>query len=192
MQRYFTVKEISKIIEVSKPTIQKAINNKKIEADHSKGQYRYYNLEQVKEIIREIYPGFDFSVFAGGAEEPPKSQNEVQNPQTEPKILQNEVQNPQTEPPKPPTTQNQDALQKALEIMQKELENKNEQIKDLQQQLTAANSQISSLASQISDLAKAASYITAADKTAKIIDQQQKESEEEQGKKKKWFQFWKK
>lgn len=76
-------------------------------------------------------------------------------------------------------------LQKALEILQQEIENKNEQIKDLQQQLAAAYT-------QIGELAKAASYITAADKTEKIIDHQQKDLGEKPEIRKRWFQFWKK
>ena len=83
-----------------------------------------------------------------------------------------------------------------IEMLKEEIKKKDQQIEKLQQRLDHAQD-------LIADMAQKAQYITAADKTEKIMQQQpdQKEIIEaaaatenqktEEKSKKKWFQFWK-
>ena len=88
-----------------------------------------------------------------------------------------------------------DISRELIEMLKEEIKKKDQQIEKLQASIEKAYS-------QIADMAQKAQYITAADKTEKIMQQQpdQKEIIEssttnsqntEKHLKKKWFQFWK-
>ena len=79
----FTVKEIADFVGVSKPTVQKVINENFIEADKiEKNKFRYYSYEKTVFIIRILKPDFDFSILPKNTEKEPqnieKSPNEPQ------------------------------------------------------------------------------------------------------------------
>ena len=191
--KFYTVKEIADILGVSKTTVQKAIKAAAIECDKVEKNRQYYSLEKTKQIIIKANKDFDLDTLQVGLEvenSPTKTENQTENSQ----IL----------------TENSPTIDKALEILEKQLDEKNSTIKDLQEKLAAAYSQISEQSKTIADLATKAQYITAADKTAQIMDKQQKQEEmkasaaatdivqtepqEEQPKpqkEKKWFEFWK-
>lgn len=96
-----------------------------------------------------------------------------------------------------------------IEILKEEIKKKDQQIERLQLQLDKERDALKQAYSQIADMAQKAQYITAADKTEKIMQQQpdqeeiikpavnienhniEKEKETEKISKKKWFQFWK-
>ena len=95
-----------------------------------------------------------------------------------------------------------DVSKELIEMLKEEIKKKDQQIERLQQRLDHAHD-------LIADMAQKAQYITAADKTEKILLQQTKEDPEEviafeaenqnterkndteEKPKKKWFQFWK-
>ena len=205
--RFYTVKEIADILGVSKTTVQKAIKAAAIECDKVEKNRQYYSLEKTKQIIIKANKDFDLDTLQVGLEvenSPTKTENQTENSQILTENSPTESENSKTK------TENSPTIDKALEILEKQLDEKDSTIKDLQEKLAAAYSQISEQSKTIADLATKAQYITAADKTAQIMDKQQKQEEmkasaaaadivqtepqEEQTKpqkEKKWFEFWK-
>ena len=205
--RFYTVKEIADILGVSKTTVQKAIKAAAIECDKVEKNRQYYSLEKTKQIIIKANKVFDLDTLQVGLEvenSPTKTENQTENSQILTENSPTESENSKTK------TENSPTIDKALEILEKQLDEKDSTIKDLQEKLAAAYSQISEQSKTIADLATKAQYITAADKTAQIMDKQQKQEEmkasaaaadivqtepqEEQTKpqkEKKWFEFWK-
>ena len=205
--RFYTVKEIADILGVSKTTVQKAIKAAAIEFDKVEKNRQYYSFEKTKQIIAKVNKDFDLGTLQVGLEvenSPTKTENQTENSQILTENSPTESENSKTQ------TENSPTIEKALEILEKQLDEKDSTIKDLQEKLAAAYSQISEQSKTIADLATKAQYITAADKTAQIMDKQQKQEEmkasaaatdivqtepqEEQPKtqkEKKWFEFWK-
>ena len=205
--RFYTVKEIADILGVSKTTVQKAIKAASIEFDKVEKNRQYYSFDKTKQIIVKVNKDFDLGTLQVGLEvenSPTKTENQTENSQILTENSPTESENSKTQ------TENSPTIEKALEILEKQLDEKDSTIKDLQEKLAAAYSQISEQSKTIADLATKAQYITAADKTAQIMDKQQKQEEmkasaeaadivqtepqEEQQKpqkKKKWFEFWK-
>ena len=205
--KFYTVKEIADILGVSKTTVQKAIKAAAIEFDKVEKNRQYYSFEKTKQIIAKVNKDFDLGTLQVGLEvenSPTKTENQTENSQILTENSPTESENSKTK------TENSPTIDKALEILEKQLDEKNSTIKDLQEKLAAAYSQISEQSKTIADLATKAQYITAADKTAQIMDKQQKQEEmkasaaatdivqtepqEEQQKpqkEKKWFEFWK-
>ena len=205
--RFYTVKEIADILGVSKTTVQKAIKAAAIEFDKVEKNRQYYSFEKTKQIIVKVNKDFDLGTLQVGLEvenSPTKTENQTENSQILTENSPTESENSKTQ------TENSPTIEKALEILEKQLDEKDSTIKDLQKKLAAAYSQISEQSKTIADLATKAQYITAADKTAQIMDKQQKQEEmkasaaaadivetephEEQPKpqkEKKWFEFWK-
>ena len=205
--RFYTVKEIADILGVSKTTVQKAIKAAAIEFDKVEKNRQYYSFEKTKQIIAKVNKDFDLGTLQVGLEvenSPTKTENQTENSQILTENSPTESENSKTQ------TENSPTIEKALEILEKQLDEKDSTIKDLQEKLAAAYSQISEQSKTIADLATKAQYITAADKTAQIMDKQQKqeeikasaaaadivqtETQEEQPKpqkEKKWFEFWK-
>ena len=205
--KFYTVKEIADILGVSKTTVQKAIKAAAIEFDKVEKNRQYYSFEKTKQIIVKVNKDFDLGTLQVGLEvenSPTKTENQTENSQILTENSPTESENSKTQ------TENSPTIEKALEILEKQLDEKDSTIKDLQEKLAAAYSQISEQSKTIADLATKAQYITAADKTAQIMDKQQKQEEmkasaaaadivqtepqEEQPKlqkEKKWFEFWK-
>ena len=204
--KFYTVKEIADILNVSKTTIQKAIKAANIEYDKIEKNRQYYCIDKTKQIIIKINKNFNYDALQEDFKtenSPTETENQIENSPTE---TENQIENSKTKSENSPTeTENSKTIDKALEILENQLEEKDNTIKDLQEKLAAAYSQISEQSRTIADLATKAQYITAADKTAQIMDKQQKEKENKTSaandiiqydeskkyKKKKWFEFWK-
>lgn len=181
----YTTKQIAELLDVSKPTVQKVINAKGIEASRiEKNKFRYYSAEQAEVIIREIKEDFDFSILSKSTANTEKicdnTEKIIDKPPTDTEIISRML----------------DMMKDEMAKKDRELERKDKQIENLQADLKEAYKQIGTLAGQ-------ASYITAADKTAQIMDMQQaagneepvansEQPQEEQKKKKSIFGFWKK
>ena len=205
--KFYTVKEIADILGVSKTTVQKAIKAAAIEFDKVEKNRQYYSFEKTKQIIVKVNKDFDLGTLQVGLEvenSPTKTENQTENSQILTENSPTESENSKTQ------TENSPTIEKALEILEKQLDEKDSTIKDLQEKLASAYSQITEQSKTIADLATKAQYITAADKTAQIMDKQQNQEEmkasaaaadivqtepqEEQPKpqkKKKWFEIWK-
>ena len=172
--KFYTVKEIADILGVSKTTVQKAIKAAAIEFDKVEKNRQYYSFEKTKQIIVKVNKDFDLDTLQVGLEvenSPTKTENQTENSQILTENSPTESENSKTK------TENSPTIDKALEILEKQLDEKDSTIKDLQEKLAAAYSQISEQSKTIADLATKAQYITAADKTAQIMDKQQKQEE---------------
>lgn len=205
--KFYTVKEIADILGVSKTTVQKAIKAAAIEFDKVEKNRQYYSFEKTKQIIVKVNKDIDLGTLQVGLEvenSPTKTENQTENSPILTENSPTESENAKTQ------TENSPTIEKALEILEKQLDEKDSTIKDLQEKLAAAYTQISEQSRTIADLATKSQYITAADKTAQIMDKKQKQNEmkasasadeviitepqEEQTKpqkNKKWFVFWK-
>lgn len=162
----FTTKQIAELVGVTKPTIQKAINELNIQPERKDNNNRgYYGYADVVSIIKKAKPNFDFSLLEEFSAKP---QNETAKPQNEtpntakPQNFAENLEN-QTEKPK---NEELEFLKKALAIIEaqlaekdKQLEKKDEQIKDLNNRLAEAL-----------QLTKGQQYIAAADKTTELLE----------------------
>ena len=174
--KYYTMKDIADTLKVSKTTVRKAIKAAAIDYDKVESNKYFYSIDKTKQIIKNINSDFDLRGL--------QSDLETENSETK-------FANSQTE------TENSKTIEVALNILEKQLNEKDNTIKDLQEKLAAAYTQIGEQSKTIADLAATARYITAADKTAQLLDKQENNQEEtkqdikEVKEKKKWFEFWK-
>lgn len=174
--KYYTMKDIADTLKVSKTTVRKAIKAAAIDYDKVESNKYFYSIDKTKQIIKNINSDFDLRGL--------QSDLETENSKTK-------FANSQTE------TENSKTIEVALNILEKQLNEKDNTIKDLQEKLAAAYNQIGEQSKTIADLAAKAQYITAADKTAQLLDKQENNQEEtkqdtkEVKEKKKWFEFWK-
>ena len=185
--KYYTMKDIADTLKVSKTTVRKAIKAAAIDYDKVESNKYFYSIDKTKQIIKNINSDFDLRGLQSDLETE-NSETKFANSQTETAIL---TANSQTE------TENSKTIEVALNILEKQLNEKDNTIKDLQEKLAAAYTQIGEQSKTIADLAAKAQYITAADKTAQLLDKQENNQEEtkqdikEVKEKKKWFEFWK-
>lgn len=178
---YYTVRQIAELLDVSKPTVQKVINQQGIDADHiEKNKVRCYNVEQTKAIIAILKPDFDLSILSPSTENTAKMEGKTA------KFIE-----------KSPT--DQEAIMRMLEMLQAEIDKKDREIQNRDKRIETLENRLIEQTQTIEQLAKQASYITAADKTAQIMDKQQEQEEktaanaeqQEQKKKKFHFLWWK-
>lgn len=185
--KYYTMKDIADTLKVSKTTVRKTIKAAAIDYDKVESNKYFYSIDKTKQIIKNINSDFDLRGLQSDLETE-NSQTKFANSQTETAILtansQTKTENSQTE------TANSKTIEVALNILEKQLNEKDNTIKDLQEKLAAAYTQIGEQSKTIADLAAKAQYITAADKTAQLLNKQEN-NQEEVKEKKKWFEFWK-
>ena len=175
----FTVKDIADLLKVSKTTVQKYIKTASIQYDYIERNKQFYGPEKAKEIIKSIKPEFDLSElgFANSQEETENSKTETENSKTETENSKEKLEKSQTESEnsQEKTANSEisaDATQRMLDMLQQEIEKKDKMITDLQEKLDKAYD-------KIADMADKAQYITAADKTAQLMDKQQKKEDTE-------------
>jgi len=199
--KYYTMKDIADTLKVSKTTVRKAIKAAAIDYDKVESNKYFYSIDKTKQIIKNINSDFDLRGLQSDLETE-NSETKFANSQTETAILtansQTETENSETKFANSQTeTENSKTIEVALNILEKQLNEKDNTIKDLQEKLAAAYTQIGEQSKTIADLAAKAQYITAADKTAQLLDKQENNQEEtkqdikEVKEKKKWFEFWK-
>lgn len=199
--KYYTIKDIADTLKVSKTTVRKAIKAAAIDYDKVESNKYFYSIDKTKQIIKNINSDFDLRGLQSDLETE-NSETKFANSETKTAILtenlQIETENSETKFANSKTeTENSQTIQAALNILEKQLNEKDNTIKDLQEKLAAAYTQIGEQSKTIADLAAKAQYITAADKTAQLLDKQENNQEEtkqdtkEVKEKKKWFEFWK-
>ena len=166
----YTVKEIADRLKVSKTTVKKYIKANKINYSFKERNKEFYNYENTKRIIKLIDNTYDLSEFESenSPENIENSPAESENSQTKLANAPAESENSQDKVENSPAKQ--DITEIMLEMLQKEIEKKDKEIYDLRDRLDKAYD-------RIADLANKAQYITAADKTAQIMDKQQPQEE---------------
>lgn len=162
MDKLYTVKEIAELLQVSKPTVQRAINAAAIVADKEDNKHsRFYSLEKARQIILSIDAGFDVAVLA--------TQTETTETfgETPPQTPQNEATQTET----PPQTGEYELVKSMLATMQEQLAAKDKQIAALEEQLTVKDKQITDYSARLAEameLTKGQQYIAAADKVERL------------------------
>lgn len=177
----YTVKEIAELLEVSKPTVQRAINKLSIEASSViKNKYRCYAFEDVRAIIEAIRPDFDFAVF-----ETPHHNTETPKECVE--TPQNCCETPKecSGTPQQTATNEIETINKMLEMLQKELEMKNNELAKKDEKIDALENKLHEAYNQIADFGMKAQYITAVDKTNQYLTNTSGENKTEEEPKKK-------
>jgi len=163
----YTVKEIAEILEVSKPTVQKVINDLSIEPVRvEKNKYRFYSYADTVGVIKSIKSDFDFEKLQNVSEKP---QNETAKQPNFSEKPQNEDEKPQNTTAKQPNTAKSDEL----EVIKSMLSLIQEQLKEKDNQLAIKDKQIQDLNDRLAEameLTRGQQYITAADKTAQLMD----------------------
>ena len=120
----YTAKEIADLLEVSKPTVQKVINDLGVEYSTKGKRDRLYPAESVVKIIQAISPSFDVSDFFEKIE---NTENEPEKPQN------NNEKTAKTENDNEREWQSMliQTLQQQIEDQRKQLESKDKEITDL-------------------------------------------------------------
>lgn len=171
-----TVKEFAAAAKVKEQTIYKQL----------KGRLSSFVIEEYgkKKIKKEALEIFYPHSQPDSTQKQPETNSDSTNPKpeinsdstkTHPNLYSNSTDYP---------------INELLEMLKEEIKKKDQQIEHLQKRLDHAHD-------LIADMAQKAQYITAADKTEKIMLQQPKEentekrNDIEEKPKKKWFQFWK-
>jgi len=170
----YTVKEIAELLEVSKPTVQKVVNDLSLEPVRiEKNKYRFYNYADTVAIIKVIKPEFEFeklqNVSAKSQNETEKQPNTIEKSQNKTEKQPIETEKPQTTTEKQPNT----AKSEELELMKSMLALIQEQLKEKDNQLAIKDKQIQDLNDRLAEameLTRGQQYITAADKTAQLME----------------------
>lgn len=153
MKESYTVKEIADILGYTKTTITKTIKALCIEPDKMERNKFYYGAEKARQIITDLRPDFDFSIFENSQTETANSQTEnsgiFENSQTEKgektENSTTKTANSQTETANSTEQQIIDELRRTITIFEKELNEKNEQLKVKDSQIETLNNTIQML-----------------------------------------------
>ena len=151
----YTTKQIAELLQVSKPTVQKVINDLSVEPIRKENNNRaYYGHDAAAAIIKQIRPNFDLTVLEGTQSTPPNEPPNTAKPPNEELALLRSMLS---------------VIQEQLQEKDKQLSIKDKQIQDLSDRLAEAM-----------QLTKGQQYIAAADKTTELLEADNKRSQEEQ------------
>ena len=178
--REFTVKDLAKILGVSKPTIQRAINAAAIEASREDTQTRYYDIDAAALISAKVKPDFDFLACVGV---PEQLSFDAPHTDTEPKQTaetqffgENEPPHTDTEPKQtatPTQSESIEFMRAMLTTIQEQLASKDRQIAAYEAQIAMQNEQIKDYSERLKEalnLTRGQQYIAAANKTAELLE----------------------
>ena len=160
MVKEYSIKDIADVLWVSKTTVRKAIQREKIEFDCSKNNKQRYSEEKARQIIKAIKPDYEFA------------NSEIETENQEPKEEEN-CENSKTE-----TANSQSAemlvLKQAIDLLGKQLEEKDKQLKQKDKQIDDLNDRLR----EAMELTHAQQYISATEKTTKLLEEQSASAEE--------------
>ena len=176
----YTVKQIAELLKVSKPTVQKAINELNIIPERKQNNGRaFYNYDNTVSIIKYLRTDFDIAALSHVSHVGGKLQSETAKPQNRPPDFakstakhESELQNTARVTEKPPDQELEllkdmyETLKKQLDEKDRQLAIKDNQIMDLSEKLSAAL-----------QLVKGQQYITAADKTTELLEADNKKED---------------
>ena len=181
----YTVKQISEYLEVTKPTVQKIVNDLEITPIRTDNRNcQYYSYQDAVRIIQNRNPDFDLSLLPEPQSETEKLQNKTEKLERENEKLETFSEKPQNQTAKSESKpQNQKEMQQASQTQsnnQRELDLLQELVKTIQKELEEKNKQLEIKDKQIQDLSdrlaeamqltRGQQYIAAADKTKDLIE----------------------
>lgn len=171
--KYYTIKEISNIIGVSKTTIQKTIKENQIEYDYINKNKQCYSISKTISIIKSIRPNFNVSELEEQIE---ISQTETENSQTktenQTKNFQKLTENSQTETEISQTKTENSQSEREIEALNRLIDIINKQLDEKDKQLAIKDKQIEDLSNRLAEaleLTKGQQYIAVADKAQGMI-----------------------
>ena len=169
----YTVKEIAELLQVSKPTVQRAINAAAIEADREDNKHsRFYSFEKAKQIILSIKADFDVASLA-------KQTDTTETfGETPPQTPPHEAKQTET----PPQSGDLELVKTMLTTLQEQLAAKDKQIAALEEQLVVKDKQIDDYSARLAEameLTKGQQYISAAEKVERLAAAQATPESEE-------------
>lgn len=172
----FTTKQLAELLGVSKPTVQKAINELAIQPERKDNNNRgYYSYADTVAIIKAVKPSFDFALLAKFGEKPQSETAKLQNEPPKAAKLQNLAQNSDEQTAKPPNEE--------LELLRSMLSVIQEQLKEKDKQLEVKDKQIQDLSDRLAEamqLTRGQQYIAAADKTTELLETDSKRGQQEE------------
>lgn len=175
----YTTKQIAELLQVSKPTVQKVINDLSVEPIRKENNNRaYYGHDAAAAIIKQIRPNFDLTVLEGTQSTPPNEPQNTAKPPNEPQSAPPKTAKSEDEPPNTAKPPNEELalLRSMLSVIQEQLQEKDKQ-------LSIKDKQIQDLSDRLAEamqLTKGQQYIAAADKTTELLEADSKRSQEEQ------------
>lgn len=160
MSKEYSIKDLADILWVSKTIVRKAIQREDIEFDCIKNNKQLYSEEKAKQIILAVKPQFEFA----------NSQFESEN------LSPEEDREPPKEEPNFENLQSAEmlVLKQAIDILGKQLEEKDRQLKQKDKQIDDLNDRLR----EAMELTHTQQYISATEKTTKLLEEQTASAEE--------------
>ena len=178
MDKEYTVKEIADLLEVSKPTVQKKLNDLKLDPSTIKGnRCRYYSYDAAIKVIKSIRADFDITVL-GADQESSKVQNFGAKTQNESAKIGAKSQEVGAKMQNESAKTQSDFEKDQIEVLKDLVNVIQEQLKEKDKQLEVKDRQIQDLNNRLAEamaLTKGQQYIAAADKTTDLIEAQSKQ-----------------
>lgn len=172
----FTIKQIADELNITKPTVRKYLRQLKIEPIRKEVNRLLYSGEAANSIAAAVGSSFLFELE--------NSENsEVEN-------LKNPFEKAEKPTEKREKTENNAAFDSILVMLREEIEKKDKEIAELKTQIQKKDERIDKYIEEIISMSGKAQYITAADKTATMIEKKQ-QLDNSKTVNKRWFQFWK-
>lgn len=168
-EKVYTVKQIAELLSVSKPTVQKVINNEGIKGNNKDGRGgKTYDITDAKRIIKVLKPECSLDELIANLQ---KLQNKIANgtakPQSETQTIENGTANGTAKP----QTDELELMRTMVKTLQEQLDIKDKQIATFAEQLSIKDKQINDYSIRLAEameLNRGQQYIAAADKVEKI------------------------
>ena len=193
----YTIKQISEYLEVTKPTVQKIVNDLELEPVRTDNRNcQYYSYQDTVRIIQNRKPDFDLSLLPepqseaeGLQSEAGELQSETEKPQNRTAKTENETEklenfsekpqnqtaNPQSEAEAEQAHQIQNGNQRELDLLQELVKTIQKELEEKNKQLEIKDKQIQDLSDRLAEamqLTRGQQYIAAADKTKDLVDKE--------------------
>lgn len=179
----FTVKQIADELHITKPTVRKYLKQLKIEPIRKEVNRLLYSGEAANSIAAAVGSSFLFELE--------KSENRAENSETETENSKKPLEEAENFAEKREETENNVAFDSILVMLREEIAKKDKEIAELKAENQKKDERIDNYIAEIIKMSGNAQYITAADKTAAIMDKSQLQNDNSKTVNKKWYQFWK-
>ena len=186
----YTIKQISEYLEVTKPTVQKIVNDLELEPVRTDNRNcQYYSYQDTVRIIQNRKPDFDLSLLPEPQSEAEGLQSETEKPQNKTAKTENETEklenfsekpqnqtaNPQSEAEAEQAHQIQNGNQRELDLLQELVKTIQKELEEKNKQLEIKDKQIQDLSDRLAEamqLTRGQQYIAAADKTKELVEKE--------------------
>lgn len=183
----FTIKQIADELNITKPTVRKYLRQLKIEPIRVEANRLLYSAEAANSIAAEVGSSFLFETEIS-ENQTEKIGNETEISENQNGKTENKTENSEN---KTEISENGEAFASVLALLREEIAKKDKEIAELKAENQKKDERIDNYIAEIIKMSGNAQYITAADKTAAIMDKSQLQQDNSKTVNKKWYQFWK-